>query len=452
MDVAVDTTTDLEALIGRTMLRDRHRLERRWRSLRRSPENRPELWERLRADAERSAEVADGRRANVPTVAYPPELPVSERAGEIVEAVRENQVVVVCGETGSGKTTQLPKICLQAGRGVYGVIGHTQPRRIAARTVSKRLTDELVQSGGPDAANAVGYKVRFHDETSPATFVKLMTDGILLAEIQGDRFLSRYDTIILDEAHERSLNIDFLLGHLHNLLPSRPELKLVITSATIDPGRFSRHFGDCPIINVSGRTYPVEVRYRPTLDEDGGQVVDTGEAVVAAVDELGRDPTVGGGDTLVFLSGEREIRETAKALEDASGGGGRHGKPGSFDVLPLYARLSNAEQNRVFAPHPRRRIVLATNVAETSLTVPGIRSVVDTGLARISRYSPRSKVQRLPIEAVSRASAEQRKGRCGRVAPGVCVRLFSARRITSSGRSSPTRKSCARTSPRSSFR
>ena len=425
MDVAIDTTTDLEALIGRTMLRDRHRLERRWRSLLRSPDDRPELWERLERDAAASAEVAELRRLSVPRVAYPPELPVSERAAEIVEAVRDNQVIVVCGETGSGKTTQLPKICLEAGCGVCGLIGHTQPRRIAARTVSKRLSEELVMSGGPSAASAVGYKVRFHDETSPETFVKLMTDGILLAETQGDRFLNQYDTIILDEAHERSLNIDFLLGHLHNILPRRPELKLVITSATIDPGRFSRHFGDCPIINVSGRTYPVEVRYRPTLDEDGGQVTEMTEAIISAVDELGRDPTVGGGDTLVFLSGEREIRETAKALEDASGGGGRHGRVGSFDVLPLYARLSNAEQNRVFNTQQRRRIVLATNVAETSLTVPGIRSVVDTGLARISRYSPRSKVQRLPIEAVSRASAEQRKGRCGRVAPGVCVRLYS---------------------------
>ena len=429
MDVLTDTTTDLDALIGRTMLRDRHRLERRWRSLRRSEggaDERPELWERLRIDAEKSAEVADGRRANVPAVAYPPELPVSERSGEIVEAVRGHQVVVVCGETGSGKTTQLPKICLEAGRGVYGVIGHTQPRRIAARTVSKRLTDEIAQSAGIEAAaNAVGYKVRFHDETSPGGYVKLMTDGILLAETQGDKFLSRYDTIILDEAHERSLDIDFLLGHLRNLLPSRPELKLVITSATIDPGRFSKHFGDCPIINVSGRTYPVEVRYRPTLDEDGGQVTEMTEAVVAAVDELGRDPIVRGGDTLVFLSGEREIRETAKALEEASGGGGRHGKLGSFDVLPLYARLSNAEQNRVFATQQRRRVVLATNVAETSLTVPGIRSVVDTGFARISRYSPKSKVQRLPIEDISKASADQRKGRCGRVAPGVCVRLYA---------------------------
>ena len=408
------------------MLRERHRLIRRARALRRAGDERPELWERLRADAARSAEAAELRRLGVPAVAFPPELPVSERATEIVAAVRDHQVVVVCGETGSGKTTQLPKICLQAGRGVYGLIGHTQPRRIAARTVAKRLTDELVMSGGPAAASAVGYKVRFHDETTPETYVKLMTDGILLAETQGDKFLSRYDTIILDEAHERSLNIDFLLGHLRNLLPSRPELKLVITSATIDPGRFSAHFGDCPIINVSGRTYPVEVRYRPTYDEESedSTPIEMTDAIVAAVDELGRDPTVRGGDTLVFLSGEREIRETAKALEDASGGGGRHGKLGSFDVLPLYARLSNAEQNRVFATQQRRRVVLATNVAETSLTVPGIRSVVDVGLARISRYSPKSKVQRLPIEAVSKASAEQRKGRCGRVAPGVCIRLY----------------------------
>ena len=418
------STSRLEELIARAMLRDRHRLLRRLQGARRAEAGgrlETELVARIEAAATASAERAARRAEGVPRVTYPEDLPVAAKKEEIAAAIGEYQVVVVCGETGSGKTTQIPKICLEVGRGVHGLIGHTQPRRIAARTVAKRIADELGQPLG----NAVGYKVRFNDVTSPDGYIKLMTDGILLAETQGDRFLNEYDTIIIDEAHERSLNIDFLLGHLHNLLPRRPELKLVITSATIDPGRFSRHFGDCPIINVSGRTYPVEVRYRPLFDEaDGaGAAAEMTDAIVQAVEELARDPMVGGGDTLVFLSGEREIRETAKALYDASGGG-HHARMGRYEVLPLYARLNTAEQNRVFSPHHARRIVLATNVAETSLTVPGIRSVIDTGLARISRYSPRSKVQRLPIEPVSQASAEQRMGRCGRIGPGVCVRLY----------------------------
>ncbi len=351
------------------------------------------------------------RLANLPRPTYPLELPVVARREEIAKAIAENQVVVLCGETGSGKTTQLPKICLELGRGVAGLIGHTQPRRIAARSVAMRLAHELDSPLG----HAVGYKVRFSDQLSGNTYIKLMTDGILLAETQGDRYLNQYDTIIIDEAHERSLNIDFLLGYLKQLLPKRPELKLIITSATIDPQRFSKHFNDAPILNISGRTYPVEVRHRPLQSEDpeeeDRQMI---PAILQAVDELAKD---GPGDVLIFLTGEREIRETAEAL--------RKHHPPQTEILPLYARLSTEEQMRVFAPHAGRRLVLATNVAETSLTVPGIRYVVDPGFARISRYSPRSKVQRLPIERISRASADQRKGRCGRVAEGVCIRLYS---------------------------
>ena len=352
-----------------------------------------------------SQERLDRRRASVPPLRFPDDLPVTQRKDDIAAAIRDFQVVVVAGETGSGKTTQIPKICLELGRGVAGLIGHTQPRRIAARSVAERIADEL----GTPLGTTVGYTVRFHDQVGEDTLVKLMTDGILLAEITRDRMLSAYDTIILDEAHERSLNIDFLLGYLKQLLPKRPDLKLIITSATIDPGRFAAHFGDAPIVEVSGRSFPVEARYRPYLDEDSDQVT----AIVAAVDELSDE---GPGDVLVFLSGEREIRDTADALRAAV--------PAGTEVLPLFARLSAAEQHRVFAPHPGRRIVLATNVAETSLTVPGIRYVVDPGTARISRYSQRTKVQRLPIERISQASATQRAGRCGRVAPGVCIRLY----------------------------
>lgn len=324
--------------------------------------------------------------------------------------MRDHQVVIVAGETGSGKTTQLPKICMELGRGLKGLIGHTQPRRLAARTVANRIAEELQSEPG----GCIGYKVRFSDHVSENTMVKLMTDGILLAEIQQDRLLMQYDTIIIDEAHERSLNIDFLLGYLKELLPRRPDLKIIITSATIDPERFSKHFNNAPIIEVSGRTYPVEVRYRPIVEEADDTERDQLQAIFDAVDELGRE---GPGDILIFMSGEREIRDTADALNKLDL---RH-----TEVLPLYARLSNSEQNRVFQPHSGRRIVLATNVAETSLTVPGIKYVIDPGTARISRYSYRTKVQRLPIEPVSQASANQRKGRCGRVSEGICIRLYS---------------------------
>ena len=393
------------------MLRDRHRLRRALRSLRptRDFEKADARLQQLTEQVERSAAEAERRRARLPVPSFDLDLPVVHRRAEIAEAIRENQVVVVCGETGSGKTTQLPKICLDLGHGVTGLIGHTQPRRIAARSVANRLRDEL-----NDRA-AVGFKVRFTDETSPDSFVKLMTDGILLAETQSDRFLERYDTIIIDEAHERSLNIDFLLGYLKRLLPRRPDLKLIITSATIDPDRFSKHFDGAPVVMVTGRTFPVEVRYRPLMSEDeDAQTFEMTDALLAAVDELGRATT---GDTLVFLTGERDIRETADAL--------RKHTNDRLDVLPLYARLSAEEQMRVFKPTGRRRVVLATNVAETSLTVPGITGVIDTGLARISRYSTRNRLQRLPIEPVSQASADQRKGRCGRVSEGVCIRLYS---------------------------
>ena len=352
------------------------------------------------------------RRAGVPTITYPEALPVSQRRDEIATAIRDHQVVILAGETGSGKTTQLPKICLDLGRGVQGMIGHTQPRRLAARTVADRIASEL----GVELGTAVGYAIRFTDQVGPATNVKLMTDGILLAELRRDRQLSVYDTIIVDEAHERSLNIDFLLGYLVQLLPQRPDLKVIVTSATIETARFSAHFGDAPVIEVTGRTFPVEMRYRP-LDPTSttdGQPRDQITAIVDAVAELRREPP---GDVLVFLSGEREIRDTADALRalDLT----------DTEILPLYARLSLADQHRVFSPHRGRRIVLATNVAETSLTVPGIRYVVDPGTARISRYSTRLKVQRLPIEAVSQASANQRAGRCGREADGICIRLFA---------------------------
>ncbi len=335
------------------------------------------------------------------------ELPILERADELIAAIAAHQVVIVAGETGSGKSTQLPQFCLRAGRGVDGMIGHTQPRRIAARTIADRVAEEM----GCELGTTVGYAVRFTDRVGPHTRIKVMTDGILLAEIQRDRMLRRYDTLIIDEAHERSLNIDFLLGYIRQLLPRRPDLKLIVTSATIDTQRFSEHFDNAPIITVEGRTHPVEVRYRPLGDDDEAR--DQVQAVCAAVDELSHE---GPGDVLVFLSGEREIHDTADAL--------RRLNLGDTEVLPLYARLSSVEQHRIFQSHRGRRIVLSTNVAETSLTVPGVRYVVDTGTARISRYSHRLKVQRLPIEPVSRASADQRAGRCGRVAPGICIRLY----------------------------
>ncbi|TDQ43905.1 ATP-dependent RNA helicase HrpA [Actinorugispora endophytica] len=421
---------DLRRRLPELMPRDRHRLRRRIDGAGgiSDPEKQRSAIAAITADVDAAEARVERRRAAFPEVRYPSELPVSQKKDDILAAVRDHQVVIVAGETGSGKTTQLPKICLELGRGVLGQIGHTQPRRLAARTVAERIAQELRTPLG----EAVGYKVRFTDESGDNTLVKLMTDGILLAEIQRDRMLRGYDTLIIDEAHERSLNIDFILGYLKQLLPRRPDLKVIITSATIDPERFSRHFDDAPIVEVSGRTYPVEVRYRPLAAED---VLEDGEdddavtddrdqvqGICDAVDELCAE---GPGDILVFLSGEREIRDTAEALEKHLGRRFPEHSPHAVDVLPLYARLSSAEQHRVFQPHTRRRVVLATNVAETSLTVPGIRYVVDPGTARISRYSHRTKVQRLPIERVSQASANQRKGRCGRVAEGVCVRLYS---------------------------
>ncbi|GGQ32404.1 ATP-dependent RNA helicase HrpA [Streptomyces griseomycini] len=404
----------LASRLAELSLRDAHRLGRRLEGARkiRKPEARAAVLAEIEAEAARAEERMAERRIRVPEVRYPEQLPVSQKKDAIAEAIRDHQVVIVAGETGSGKTTQIPKICLELGRGVRGMIGHTQPRRIAARTVAERVAEELETPLG----EAVGWKVRFTDQVNPdATFIKLMTDGILLAEIQTDRELRAYDTIIIDEAHERSLNIDFLLGYLAQLLPKRPDLKVVITSATIDPERFSRHFGDAPIIEVSGRTYPVEVRYRPLLEEDSEDADrDQITAITDAVEELMAE---GPGDILVFLSGEREIRDTADALTKK--------QYRSTEVLPLYARLSHAEQHRVFQRHSGRRIVLATNVAETSLTVPGIKYVIDPGFARISRYSHRTKVQRLPIEPVSQASANQRKGRCGRTSDGICIRLYS---------------------------
>ncbi len=339
-------------------------------------------------------------------LSVPEQLPIAAHVEEITRALRDHQVIVVAGETGSGKTTQLPKIALAAGRGRTGMIGHTQPRRIAARTLAARIAEEC----GVELGAEVGFAVRFTDRTAKGTKVKVMTDGILLAELQRDRDLRRYDTIIIDEAHERSLNIDFLLGYLTRLLPRRPDLRVIVTSATIDVERFSEHFGGAPIIEVSGRTYPVEVRYRPVEDVASDDVDAVCEAVLECL-------TSGDGDVLVFLSGQREIHDVADAL--------RPMLDAVTSVLPLYARLSTAEQHRVFAPGGGRRVVLATNVAETSITVPGIRYVVDPGTARISRYSKRLKVQRLPIEPISQASANQRAGRCGRVRDGIAIRLYS---------------------------
>ena len=379
----------------------------------RAPKALQEIGAEIHAAAERVA-LTD---AAVPAITYPDALPVTARKDDIAEAIRDNQVVIIAGETGSGKTTQIPKICLELGRGRRGFIGHTQPRRIAARTVAERIASELDQKIG----ESIGYAIRFDDRVSETTAVKLMTDGILLAEMQRDRFLNKYDTIIIDEAHERSLNIDFLLGYLKRLLPKRPDLKVIITSATIDPESFAAHFADAdgnpaPIIEVSGRTYPVEIRYRPLEFEAGGKVVDQDplDGLTEAIEELMRE---GDGDILCFFPGERDIRDAMEAIE------GKKWK--NVEVTPLYGRLSNQEQHRVFSEHRGRRIVLATNIAETSLTVPGIRYVVDTGTARISRYSTRTKVQRLPIEPISQASANQRSGRCGRVADGIAIRLYS---------------------------
>ena len=418
--------SELTSRISQSLQADRARLRNMLRAVRQAEEvgkpfdkNLARLHEVLEASLARR----EARERSVPKIVYDDALPVVGKRTEIAAAIRDHQVVVICGETGSGKSTQIPKICLELDRGISGLIGHTQPRRIAARSIAARLAEEL----GPTGNKLVGYKIRFADQTSEQTLIKVMTDGVLLAESQTDRTFDQYDTIIIDEAHERSLNIDFLLGCLHRILPQRPELRLIITSATIDATRFAEHFKivraglptvPAPIIEVSGRTYPVEVRYQPLVDDEGNgdEEGDPIRGVADAVEDLCR---LGNGDVLVFLPTERDIREAHQKLR------GRNFAGGNPEILPLYARLSTAEQNRVFQKHGGRRIVLATNVAESSLTVPGIHFVVDTGTARISRYSPRSKVQRLPIEAVSQASADQRKGRCGRIGPGVCIRLFS---------------------------
>ncbi|WP_299137571.1 ATP-dependent RNA helicase HrpA [uncultured Corynebacterium sp.] len=403
---------ELFAALDNVTLSEARSFRRRLKKAR-APKALQEIGAEIHAAAERVA-LTD---AAVPTISYPDALPVTAHKDDIAEAIRDNQVVIIAGETGSGKTTQIPKICLELGRGRRGFIGHTQPRRIAARTVAERIAAELDQKIG----ESVGYAIRFDDRVSETTAVKLMTDGILLAEMQRDRFLNKYDTIIIDEAHERSLNIDFLLGYLKRLLPKRPDLKVIITSATIDPESFAAHFADAdgnpaPIIEVSGRTYPVEIRYRPLEFEAGGKVVDQDplDGLTEAIEELMRE---GDGDILCFFPGERDIRDAMEAIE------GKKWK--NVEVTPLFGRLSNQEQHRVFSEHRGRRIVLATNIAETSLTVPGIRYVVDTGTARISRYSTRTKVQRLPIEPISQASANQRSGRCGRVADGIAIRLYS---------------------------
>ena len=418
-----DATPAIDTLLknlDQALFADRHRLRRQLHELRKQPdEARLAQWlERFQA----SVAKVEARRQSVPRIRYDDSLPIAAKRDEIKAALEKHQVLVIAGETGSGKTTQLPKICLEIGRGVHGLIGHTQPRRLAARSVATRVAEEI----GTPLGELVGYQVRFEDQSKDSSLIKLMTDGILLAETQHDRFLERYDTIIVDEAHERSLNIDFLLGFLKTLLPRRPDLKVIITSATIDLQRFSEHFDGAPIVEVSGRTYPVETWYRPLaaeIDEDGNRVEDdltVDQGILAALDEITtHEQSVGKrpGDVLVFLPGEREIRDAAEVLRKAN--------LKFTEVLPLYARLTPAEQQKIFQPRPGRKIVLATNVAETSLTVPGIRYVIDSGTARISRYSYRAKVQRLPIEAVSQASANQRKGRCGRVEPGICIRLYS---------------------------
>lgn len=410
----------LASRLGLALAADAQRIRARIERARARRASRPE-WERIEADIERSIARREVRAAAKPTVTFPPELPVAQRADEIAAAIRASPVVIVSGETGSGKTTQLPKICLAAGRGERGLIGHTQPRRIAARAVAMRIAEEL----GTALGEAVGYKVRFTDHTRPDAYVKLMTDGILLAETQSDRGLFAYDTIIVDEAHERSLNIDFLLGYLARVLARRDDLKVIVTSATLDAERFAAHFakngGAAPIIEVSGRLYPVEIRYRPLGGENAEEADDEEEleeAIVSTAEDLWREAP---GDILVFLPGEREIRETGELLRRSLA---RRPYGQAVEILPLYARLSVQEQQRVFTTSGGRRIVLATNVAETSLTVPGIRYVIDPGLARVKRYSLRNKTTLLQIERISQAAANQRAGRCGRVQDGICVRLY----------------------------
>lgn len=408
-----NSAASLKKALGECLIKDRFRFSKRidGASKIKNESARNAVFDEIALDIAQSMMVVEQRKQQMPKIEYPALLPVSQKRDDIAQAIAHHQVVIVAGETGSGKTTQLPKICAELGRGKYGLIGHTQPRRLAARSVANRIAEEMeTELGG-----FVGYKVRFTDQISDQTQIKLMTDGILLAEIQNDRFLNQYDTIIIDEAHERSLNIDFILGYLKQLLPRRPDLKVIITSATIDPERFSKHFSNAPIIEVSGRTYPVEVRYRPLAgDDDSESDRDQLEGIFQAVDELCDE---GLGDILIFMNGEREIRDTAYALSKRN--------LRDTEIVPLYARLSAGEQNKIFQPHAGRRIVLATNVAETSLTVPGIKYVIDPGTARISRYSYRTKVQRLPIEPISQASANQRKGRCGRTEEGICIRLYS---------------------------
>ncbi|QKU82288.1 ATP-dependent RNA helicase HrpA [Vibrio cholerae] len=408
-----NSAASLKKALGECLVKDRFRFSKRidGASKIKNESVRNAVFDEIALDIAQSMMVVEQRKQQMPKIEYPALLPVSQKRDDIAQAIAHHQVVIVAGETGSGKTTQLPKICAELGRGKYGLIGHTQPRRLAARSVANRIAEEMeTELGG-----FVGYKVRFTDQISDQTQIKLMTDGILLAEIQNDRFLNQYDTIIIDEAHERSLNIDFILGYLKQLLPRRPDLKVIITSATIDPERFSKHFSNAPIIEVSGRTYPVEVRYRPLAgDDDSESDRDQLEGIFQAVDELCDE---GLGDILIFMNGEREIRDTADALSKRN--------LRDTEIVPLYARLSASEQNKIFQPHAGRRIVLATNVAETSLTVPGIKYVIDPGTARISRYSYRTKVQRLPIEPISQASANQRKGRCGRTEEGICIRLYS---------------------------
>jgi len=455
MNTALNSITQLNAALATCMLADRHGLRRKIREvadLQKTADSKStEKADRLLAEIVRkissSHQKYQARLNALPKPEYELDLPVTARRDEIKAAIAKHQVVIVCGETGSGKTTQLPKICLELGRGVSGLIGHTQPRRIAARSVASRIAQELKSPLG----EVVGYKVRFNDKLSESSYVKLMTDGILLAETQGDHFLNAYDTIIIDEAHERSLNIDFLLGYLKQLLVKRPDLKVIVTSATIDADRFSKHFNGAPVIEVSGRTYPVEIRYRPlgkagytaqTVEEDLGEDDETlygikrkgktearwleeddaeeaiEEAILDAADDLLRQ---GDGDILVFLPGEREIRDTADHLRKYQG---RSAKLRNIEVLPLFARLSIEDQQKIFRTSGTRRIVLATNVAETSLTVPGIKYVIDAGLARVNRYSSRAKVEQLQIEKISQAAAKQRAGRCGRVSNGICVRLY----------------------------
>ncbi|HAS6081163.1 TPA: ATP-dependent RNA helicase HrpA [Vibrio vulnificus] len=406
-----NSAASLRKALSQCLIKDRFRLSKRIAGASKINKEsaRNAVFDEIALDIAKSMMEVEQRSRYQPKIEYPEILPVSQKKDDIADAIAHHQVVIVAGETGSGKTTQLPKICAELGRGKFGLIGHTQPRRLAARSVANRIAEEMETQLG----DFVGYKVRFNDQISENTQIKLMTDGILLAEIQHDRFLNQYDTIIIDEAHERSLNIDFILGYMKELLPRRPDLKVIITSATIDPERFSNHFGGAPIIEVSGRTYPVETRYRPLggeTEDDRDQL----EGIFDAVDELCDE---GLGDILIFMNGEREIRDTADALAKR--------KLKDTEIVPLYARLSAGEQNKIFQPHTGRRIVLATNVAETSLTVPGIKYVIDPGTARISRYSYRTKVQRLPIEPVSQASANQRKGRCGRVQEGICIRLYS---------------------------